>query len=345
MQNMQIEALAKKMTDSELENAIEHIDGILAEVLVLKAGTGISRIEARLAQGLIKDWKGEARKAVEEGLRILREREASRITEAELRTMLSAFDTRLSGFGEMERARIERAVMGIYDLSRKDSARRAEVKPHFNLMDKKAKEVVSEDQVYWVGRYYSDQLSEKVRKVAEEIAINQGLGRKEAGDALEKAIRSEFGIAEPGRPPVMPEVEVPSGFKGGPQAYFEGIASIVNNRSRTFGNLESFVEAGVTRYTIMNPLDERTCKFCRFMNGKSFQVEHGVRLRERILKARSPEEVKEVAGWKTIDEAMEMLRIRDEETTLSEAHLERLAQAGLNLPPHHLSCRCTVEIG
>lgn len=56
------------------------------------------------------------------------------------------------------------------------------------------------------------------------------------------------------------------------QAYWAVVANAFANRARTFTNLSSYEEAGITTFRFESVLDERTSNVCRFMHGRTFSV-------------------------------------------------------------------------
>lgn len=56
------------------------------------------------------------------------------------------------------------------------------------------------------------------------------------------------------------------------RAYWAVVSSAFANRSRTFVNLSSYQEAGITSFRFDSVLDERTSHVCRFMHGRDFPV-------------------------------------------------------------------------
>ncbi len=108
---------------------------------------------------------------------------------------------------------------------------------------------------------------------------------------------------------------------------------MTNGRVR--GQVRSFVDIGVTRYEIVNPMDRRTSPICQFMNGRVFTVREGASQIESIAGATDPETVKKEHPWMSA-KAAGAIHGRGGDRAL--------ARAGLSLPPYHFRCRTTVDI-
>ena len=75
------------------------------------------------------------------------------------------------------------------------------------------------------------------------------------------------------------------------------VAGAFANRSRTWGQLSSYSEAGIQRFLFEAMLDEVTTNVCRLMHGKSWAVEAGISLYERIEALENPQDIKSVQPW------------------------------------------------
>lgn len=193
-----------------------------------------------------------------------------------------------------------------------------------NLEDSRALEIMSKHTTYWVGNAYSEILSNKIEDIVAG-ALKQGLGRKEVAQQLRLALISDVGDR--------------------PKHYWELLAGVVMNRSRNLGSVSGFVEAGVTVYEIFNPMDERTSDICRFMNGKQFRVSDLVRHRNKIMAAKSPEEIKAIAPWYRLRQSgspgtYEIYVGGGWKPMPGDA--KSLGRLGLYLPPYHGHCRSSV---
>lgn len=214
----------------------------------------------------------------------------------------------------------------------------AQVNPAFDVVDEAAQAALVDHQVFWIGEHYEDNLSARIAATSRDVLVSRGLGGADGGRALRAALDREFGLV-PGPTGLGPGVPVPEGWRGSPTAYFHGVAANAATTGRVFGSTRSFEQLGVSRLTINNPSDERTCLRCRVMDGKSFPVHIAADRMRSILAARTKAQVRAAHPWKS--EKWFKGRAAGPVGAQDEAEL---IQAGVVLPGYHLSCRCTVDI-
>lgn len=206
--------------------------------------------------------------------------------------------------------------------AKKPKLKTPELKPSFDLHDEQAVLQLQDDQLIWIGSHYGKNVRDVLRDVVTP-AIVEGLGRVEAGKRVQEAVASK-----------LKGVKVPSGYRGTQAKYFEGLAANITTNARVRGQIRSFVDLGVTHYTIVNPMDERTTEICRYMNGKVFSVSDAVTQIEAVAGATDPDALKDAQPWVSATEAKR----------IGEKGTGALAAAGLSLPPYHFRCRSTVDI-
>lgn len=87
---------------------------------------------------------------------------------------------------------------------------------------------------------------------------------------------------------------------------------------------------GITSYTVINPLDRKTCPVCRRMHGVIYTVKSAVEYVERRAGVDSPEGLKKDFPFPRLNNVdnMSMAARRDK---------------GYNLPPYHGRCRCEIN--
>jgi len=189
-------------------------------------------------------------------------------------------------------------------------------------------------------------LSEKARSIVSD-GIAQGLGR---GD-ISQNLREAFQTTTIKR----------NAF------YWDVVASAFVNRARTFSEMSSFTEAGITHYVITAVMDERTSDVCRFMDGKRFSVSTAVEQFQRVEQLRDPEQMKLLQPWLQIrqdsqgnralfiptesesvraaivEDSAELKGLKDNRGTFrSEMSNQKLESMNMSLPPFHGLCRTTV---
>jgi hypothetical protein len=206
--------------------------------------------------------------------------------------------------------------------------------PIYDLVDFGAIEAIEEHQFYWVGAHYDSHISSAIAKTIRETILEAGENTAIAGDLLRERLED-----------VSQNIRIPGGFNGTSKQYFEGFAANVTTTSRVFSQLRSFEEAGATEYTISNPSDQRTCPRCSHLDGKVFSVDSGLNQMNKIISAKSPEDIKKIQPWLTEKQILDISSTPgkiDGKAGIDDSRA--LVRAGLALPPYHYRCRCTVDI-
>lgn len=202
--------------------------------------------------------------------------------------------------------------------------------PVFDLLDEKAISALQDDQMLWVGKHYGSEISAGLRDVTKET-MRAGLGRREAGRAMASGVdRILSGKVSP-----------PGTFRGSAAQYFEMLAANTATTARVRGQMRSFVDLGVTRVELVNPMDHRTSAICAHMNGKVVLVPNGAAQIEQEAGATSPEAIKKVHPWLTEKQIREVSPAAGHAGARDSA---RLARAGVVMPPFHARCRTTVDV-
>jgi hypothetical protein len=208
---------------------------------------------------------------------------------------------------------------------------KADVKlePDFGVVDDAAVAALQREGMIWVGGLYDKRLRDVVRSVVREV-MEAGLDRKAAGVLMAAAIHD-----------TLRHISIPTGFKGPDRQYFEGLAANTATNARVRGQMQSFIEIGITRYELVNPMDHRTSEICEHMNGKVFYVSDGAKQMAADMAAKTPAALKEAHPWLTIDE---IKAISSKAGDVGRADAAALSEAGLALPPFHFRCRTVVDI-
>lgn len=216
------------------------------------------------------------------------------------------------------------------------------LRPFYGYVDSVIVEALKRIHVYWIGTFYEQKMSERLGSIISFLVTEMGLGREEAAAEVERVLRIEMGITsgELFRPDGL---QIPSGFKGTPRDYFQTVAAEIATRSRIFGAIQTFREAGVTSYTIRAMNDERTCVMCLFMDGKVFTIKQGAELIGKMVRATTPEAFKAASPWLSYKQAVALTGV-EKYGQVSEEDAQALADFGLALPSYHGKCRCTVDI-
>lgn len=294
-------------------------------------------IERQIATETERAWKGAVRDALTEPLRELLRKP---VTAARLDNFLRKLGLGLKDpISPRQQKLLTSRLEAIYRIGKERGARDAGMRANFSLVDQRAVQAIGEHQVFWIGDFYSEHLSNRIQAVSRDVLLEQGLSHAEAGRVLRDTLSREFGLKPGG--PTNAAPATPPGFAGKTDAYFKGVASTVAHQSQTFGRLRAFSDAGVIRYELVNPMDERTGEVCQHLNGQVFQVNVSVDHMNKLLAAKDPDEVRRIAPWHSGNEIKEILG--DTARGSSEAY-QALFRAGAMLPPFHNNCRTDIAI-
>lgn len=177
----------------------------------------------------------------------------------------------------------------------------------FQLVDQQALDWLEKHNVYWVRNHYDRQIQEKVTELGQKV-IREGLSRRKATELFRDAFNNRFQQES--------------------YRYWEGFANHCVTRSREFGRVAAYERAGVEEIVVDAVLDHRTSTICRHMNGRIIQVSDAVELRNKMLNAKTPEEVIEIAPF-----------MRPGDVSGTPTADLKSKSAGFALPPYHYSCR------
>ncbi len=185
------------------------------------------------------------------------------------------------------------------------------------LRDERAIASMARAQLNWIDDFYASGMSESVDDIVSKAMLETGLGRAEAGKLLEQKLAERLTASG---------IEIPAGLANKSASYFEMLAANVTSSARVRGQMSQMLQIGVTSYVIVAAGDERTCKRCRFMDGKTFQVKHAQKMLSSLEEADTPDKVRSIHPWAS--------KVSDIEN----------APGKYILPPFHGACRCVVDI-
>ena len=297
-----------RLSTQELLRAYFACDDLL---YMVRANDEVAAIEAELVDAIVKEFEDRfpaaadaARAAIEEvGLRELFE-------EGDLQRVLEAIEGPLAeGLEKAIAAPVQAAIDGSYLGGRGKILKPFGIEPSFNLTDEHAQGVLRRDTMYWIGSSYGNHVGPMIADVVRKEVIEQGLSRLDGADRLAELFGADF-----------PDRSI---------HYWRVVSAAAVVRSHTFGNVESFVQAGVRTYILRNPNDARTSDVCRYLDGKEFDVSVAVSRRDAFLAAEDPDEAKGAMPW---------VKKADVDGLDSSA----LAAANVALPPFHGRCRTIV---
>lgn len=191
-----------------------------------------------------------------------------------------------------------------------------------SMTDRRAIKWLAGDSMYWIGNAPHTMPGPHGMTVGEFIAdtvkngLSDGLSTTEMGATLKGAMK---------------------GHKTASDAYWRGVSANAATRASSMGALASFQAAGVVRYEWLSVMDERTSPVCRELNGQTFEVEHLIDVRNRLMAAGDPESAKDAWPWVDVNS---VITAKD-----ASSPEEALAQIGVSAPPIHFHCRSVVVVG
>jgi len=208
------------------------------------------------------------------------------------------------------------------------------LKPTFDLADQKSIEALNQQQTFWIGNHYENNVAQSIRETTRDAMAKAGKDRVAAGAIMSERVKD-----------TLRHVRTPAGFVGSSKQYFEGLVANAATVARAHGQIRSFSAIGITRYTITNPGGRRICPVCSHVNGKTFTIQQGVSQMEADLSAKTPDDVRAGHPWKTPKQMREISSKPGRLTGPAGAKDSKaLADAGMALPSYHFRCRCTVDI-
>lgn len=285
---------------------INVIDTIFAEVGVVKRSDRIN--ESALAAELRRQWRKKYSAALRDLLRAIPEEivdDAVQIIEDGLLDALGEAFGASDDVRRLMRSYIEDAYKeGKGRWSMPTPGRRNS--SLLSMPDRRAIEVLTEHNCFWLGEHYGKQIGPKVSAIARQ-ALTDGIGRKELARQLEAALG---GVA-------------PKDYK-----YWDVAASAALVRGRSFGMVSGMVEAQIVEYEILTMNDERRCGICGAMDGRVFRVSDAQAKIDEVLNITDPQAFKDALPWQ-----------KKPSTGVSSS---TLAAEGQSLPPFHGRCRCIV---
>ncbi len=262
-------------------------------------------LAAELQDVLLLGWNKAQQEAINEAIRKLSHAPGSQLdlfTESDLNRLLPELRIILGDkFAGDVAADIEQIILNTYAAGLTGSVA---VKPTFNIIDTQAINFLQQHNVYWVKHYFDNQLQDKVVDFGTRI-IEKGFNRAEAGKLFENEFAKKY--------------------QSYSWRYWQGFANHVVTRSREFGNVERYVRAGIEYLQVKAVNDHRTTEICRHMHNRVIKVSKAVELRDQLIAAETPEEVKEIAPWMKPDKLA--------------AKPSKSLPAGMSLPPYHFNCR------
>ncbi len=288
---------------SQYQQLLNELDGLLGDIGILKAdGEHYEYVESirDLLLGHLDDVQKET---INEVLRSVYSSDKPTITKADFTKIKKAVSSALGmDVNEAMQETLLETVTEVYGGGQEVVLG---FRPTFIAVDTKAVEWLQKDCVYWVGNHYGNDMREKLLSISQDI-VESGISRKDAAELLESSFGDEFSRS---------------------RTYWDGLANHVVTRGREFGSVSGYETGGIQRFQVLAHIDSRTSDICREMNGRIIEVAKAVELRDSLLDAATPEDVKTIAPWKKGKD------IKGKKT--------KDLPVGMSLPPYHFKCRTT----
>lgn len=202
----------------------------------------------------------------------------------------------------------------------------------FNLENQEAITQLKRHMTLWIRdssgvAYRSASVEQAIKDRAEEM-LSQGLAPELIGEDLFLEAERLYGVGT---------------FAGKSSMYWGGVVDYAGTLSAVRGQLDTMAELGITRYEIVNPMDERTTPICQQLNGKVFLVSRALSHFTALDGATSIDEVKEIKGFTgNIPPSITLPTANDSASVEERSRL--LEREGLLVPPFHFRCRSFLDI-
>jgi len=212
---------------------------------------------------------------------------------------------------------IAEAVNKIYTHSRKQVTQAT-----FKVIDNKAIDYLKSSDNFYVGKIYPE-YSTEINKAIRETIFDQGLGAKDAAEAIRDVVKEEYA-----------------------EKYFyryERIARTSSNRVRNWSRTFAMSEEGIENVEFVALLDERTSEICKHLNGTIWTLSKTVEHLEKVMEA-GEQNLPEASPFPKIDDlfTVDYDTIKDDDFETQQTFLkdtDTLTEEGIAVPPMHCNCR------
>jgi len=324
----------------------DEFDTFLAFELPLLELTGIAKaksaamVEVELSNLLKSRFNNKVKGLVERGNDFFVKRGKGKVTKTDVKAYMDNFETEMATLSPKLQRQVLRGVRTLYGLGAANASSKFGLGYSLSLMDEAAINWAAKDNLYWVGNFYSKNLSKQLRGITTQLALKEGLGRNEAGPVLGRAINKFINEG----PKEFTGFRIPKGWIGTPDQYWSALAGHIRGLSTTWGSLSSFQQVGILYFTIIATGDERMCPVCGLLDGQVYPVNYAVQLRDQMMQAESPEAVKSLNPWMKAGEIEDIVgRSEFQGTKLNADEVRKLIDSGVVFPPFHFRCRCDFE--
>jgi len=341
------------------------VEDVLFKATALPEWKRMILLENRLREQLIKAWAARSKKAVKSASTIIRAA-PNPVRQKDVDAALAAARSQFVGFDDEVRPFFREMMKEAYRLAISAMNKKVQgkykgtlrydfvpvrvlkwepnpsLRASFELIDDEAVEALADDLTFWAGEHYDRNLSEAVRRIANEAMIQTGGDPERAAQELEDVMTREYGY-DPSDPFTGPYSRIPVGWSGSAREYWSGVAANAATVGRVNGQLSALRGVGATHYTIVNPLDERTCETCYSMasEGTAMPVDEAYNHMRSEVGASAGAIRSTLHPWVR---SMAAMRTLTGARGPGGSGASKFIKAGLGYPPFHMHCRCTVDI-
>jgi hypothetical protein len=251
-----------------LHDGVTAVDDLLYKALRLSEVARIARLETQLRRYLLAAWNAHSRKAVDQAVALAEQlkptsmiaravergmdRWAREVLPRHIETQEKIYRlARTAGWKKANKktsASLAYSTENMTEVIGKAEPIYSEIIPAFDLADEQAMAALGEHQTFWIGDHYDENVGRTIADTTKTTMVEAGKNRKVAGEL----IRERMAIA-------LGAFSTPGGWHGSAAQYFEGLAANAATTARAFGQMRSFQDYGVTKYTWNAINDRRTC--------------------------------------------------------------------------------------
>lgn len=193
-----------------------------------------------------------------------------------------------------------------------------------------AVEKLHENAGLFSSRFLTEDLSESAQNIVKKVLVDNTT--EVAPDILAQALQDALGKVV-----------------DAPQSYYQTYATNTLNTARSYSSLSTMQNAGIDKFEIVNPLDNRTTAFCRSMDGKQLSVSNGMKKFDALMQAETIEDIEainpfvrsEIVNGKPTGNYI-IGRGEDQQVLSGNASIATIEDSGISAPPYHHRCRTTL---
>ncbi|MDD4291980.1 MAG: hypothetical protein PHX51_07095 [Clostridia bacterium] len=289
--------------NNHIEDCIHEINDIMA---LITKGNKWDGLASRMTKLLLQKWNDEQKEALRDAIRFLTSQKTVQITKEEFDIVRQDLESKLgANLAEIFRKDIKKIQLEGYKKAHTEIG----IDFEFNTVDKRSLSWLFEKDIkqFWIGESYTEELNTKLNKIAANV-MKAGLGRAEGALLFKAELGTQFERTN---------------------NYWELMSDHIVTRAREFGRTSAYEKANVNYIKIVNP--KPVAEICKFMNGKIIPVAKAIEQRDKLLKAKSVDQVKKIAPWYSDKQALALA-----------------AKGGIpkniGLPPYHGRCKSTSVI-